>query len=141
MQETVYGAFVRSYAFNYDGVSDVAHGKMWVDFITMKHVEFDVSMVIIGSDDRAADTAAKIVARTAKFSDLSDLVLDAHFCTHAQSIDKHIVVYEQFSRPFFDRDANAPQDLVGPFFMDNEGIDNNPATKFRLTPFWVEKMR
>jgi hypothetical protein len=129
MQGEVFGGYVRSYGFNYDPNSNVAQGKMWIDFGTEIHVPFDVTVVILGGEPEDAIIAQQIVEKTAKLSELSDLVLDAHFCTFDKSLQQHIVVYERFDVPFFGADRELP-----PFFMDGHRKD-------RLTTYWLDNIR
>jgi hypothetical protein len=71
----------------------VAEGKMWIDFGTEIHVPFDVTVVILGGEPEDAIIAQQIVEKTAKLSELSDLVLDAHFCTFDKSFFFESIIY------------------------------------------------
>jgi hypothetical protein len=129
--QDVAGAVVRAYGFNYVEGEDIAQGIMSVELGGNRRSTHPVTVVIMGGTVEDGRTGARIVEETAKISDFSFWMLDAHFTTFCDSIQRHIVVYEKFLGHFdFDRSyGDEPS-----FFTDDE-------SQWQLTPVWVSRMR
>ncbi|XP_037437677.1 uncharacterized protein LOC119305189 isoform X1 [Triticum dicoccoides] len=131
LEEDVFGGYVRSYGFNYVQDSNIAQGMMWIGFSGGRWSPLPVTVVLLGATREDGKIGQRIVEKTAKLSESSDLVLDAYFSTYCKQLGRYVVVYEQFDGPFFE--GNTPQDIAGNFFGD--------LLRYRLNPFWVEKIR
>ncbi|XP_048527409.1 uncharacterized protein LOC125506707 [Triticum urartu] len=73
-QEDVFGGYVRSYGFNYDKNSNIAQGSMSISFSHQRWRQLPVTVVILGAIYEDGKAGQRIVERTAKLSELSDLV-------------------------------------------------------------------